>query len=442
MKLFLKAWYFITRNKLEDISRRHLVKPVAVCLYLLARFTRNPLKRYKMLFLAHRLSYFGFVESLIVEELDNIKLHVIDLIPNDNEVWDHLNQNRNIVLKAPRFERGVVTEKGVLLIKFSTTFQYYLKHVDCAKLQSYFQIVLEPSWAGYCLPEIIGWTNFDEPIVIECSEIKDFQFIQRINSNLVPVRFGSSDWVDHRVFNYSKKQPPKYDAIYVSNYMPIKRNHIFLKALSKIKKQEFRAALVCNAWGDTKENVRVLYDYYKLEGKLDIYEALTQTELNELLADSKVNLLLSLKEGSNRSIFEAFFTNTPGIVLAENIGVNKNYINEKTGKLINERDLVDTLLFFSKHWQNFEPREWAMENISTYKTKEKLDDALQAICQERNQPWTEGTYLKVNKPESRYYDDELTDKMPHGSIIFAIFRKNSPLDTIQMLKSLFPEKTL
>lgn len=420
-------------HKLEDIARRFAVKPFAWLLYLLSTTIKDPLKRYKLLFIAHRFSYLQFIESRIIKELASIKKCAIEMIPDGNEIPDDVNQNRNIVLKAPKVCGNTVIEKGVLLIKFTTTFQYYLKHVDCDRLQKYFHLVLEPSWAGYCLPEILGWTFFSEPIIIECSEINDYYFIKRLKSNLIPVRFGSSDWVDHRLFNNSKKDEPKYDAIYISNYVSIKRNHVFLKALSQIKKKGYRAALVCNSWGDTKENVRVLSRYYKLADKLDIYEALTQEEINSLLADSKVNLLLSLKEGSNRSIFEAFFTNTPGIVLIENVGVNKEYINENTGRLIFEKDLVRVLTDFSTSWKKYQPRSWALDNISTIKTKEKLDLVLQGVCTDTKQPWTYGTFLKVNKPEAMYFDDSLTKKMPHSSIVFAVLRKNAPLDISVMM---------
>lgn len=407
MKSLFKFYYFRIQNLTQDIAKRHLVKPVAIVLYIISFVTISPTSRYKLLFIAHRFSYFRFIESKIVKEMDKIQSYVHKIMENDTGISDLTNLHRSIVLKKPKMNEHIVVEKGVLLIKFTTTFQYFLKHMDCEQLQEYFHIVLEPSWAGYCLPEILAWTLLKEPIIIECSEILDFEFIKKLNSNLIPVSFGSSDWVDHRLFNYSKKTNPKYDVIYVSNYTSIKRNHVFLNAVAKIKNKDYRAALVCNSWGDNRENVKALHKHFKLDGKLDIYESLTQEELNKLLAESKVNVLLSLKEGSNRSIFEAFFANTPGIVLAENLGVNKAYINEFTGRLISEKDLVKTLLDFYENWEKYDPRKWAMENISTINTKKKLDSVLENLSKKSGQPWSEGTYIKVNKPEAMYFDDRL-----------------------------------
>lgn len=70
-----------------------------------------------------------------------------------------------------------------------------------------------------------------------------------------------------------------------------------------------------------------------------------------------MNILLSLKEGSNRAIFEGFFANTPAIVLKSNIGVNKSYINEQTGRLIREDELPEALVEFRSSFSRYSPRK-------------------------------------------------------------------------------------
>lgn len=425
---YLKAIRYRIQNRMEDIVRQHLINVIGMFCLLL--FYVCPVRRirYKFLMLSHRLTYAKSAQNQVLKHLPTLSEFALDFIPASNNVWEHVNQSRNITLKAPRIDNeGKVVEKGVLLIKFSTTFQYYLQHVDCAALQEYFILVLEPSWAGYCLPEILGWTTLPDPIVIESSEKRDRDFIASLNSNLIPVDFGSSDWVDHRLFHAAKSANPKYDAIYISNFNSIKRNHVFLKALRQLKSQcpDFRAALVCNAWGETKDNLYTLVEAYGLKGMLSVYEALSQAQLNDLLNQSKVNLLLSLKEGSNRSIFEALFTDTPGIVLKNNIGMNKNYINSQTGQLIDEHDLVNTLLHFREHWQDYHPRKWALAHISVEQTRIKLEAQLVHISKQMNWPWTSGTELKVNTPEVAYFDATVADHYPKGMSIFEAFKKGS-----------------
>ena len=71
------------------------------------------------------------------------------------------------------------------------------------------------------------------------------------------------------------------------------------------------------------------------------------------LNQSRVNLLLSRQEGSNRSLFEGFFAGVPGLALRNNIGIPKGHFNSETGRLIGEGELAGALLDFREHWGGF-----------------------------------------------------------------------------------------
>jgi len=135
-------------------------------------------------------------------------------------------------------------------------------------------------------------------------------------------------------------------------------------------------------------------------------------------------VLLSLKEGSNRALFEGMFAGTPAILLEKNIGVNKDYINEKTGKLVKERELAESIIHFKKYWQSYDPRSWAMNNISPEKTTEKLVAAINYI--DKGVKFTLGDIdTKVNQPEVGYFTNKL-DKDALIDSILHIFTKNRP----------------
>lgn len=53
------------------------------------------------------------------------------------------------IRKFVRNESDLV-EKGIMLIKFSETFTFYLRYVNCVALMQEFHIILEPSWTGAC----------------------------------------------------------------------------------------------------------------------------------------------------------------------------------------------------------------------------------------------------------------------------------------------------
>ncbi|MBU2986848.1 glycosyltransferase [Saccharophagus degradans] len=438
IRLVSKSIYYILRNNIEDFIKLKMLRIIAWAIFCIGFITPRKMSRYNLWMLSHRVYPSSSVETFLINRKNVLLELSVPMIIPDKIIGDKVGKKRALILKAPRFDSRLhVVEKGVLLIKFSTTFKFYLQNIDCEKLLECFHIVLEPSWAGYCLPEIIGWTKYDQKIIIECSEVQDYEFIKKLNSNLIPVRFGSSDWVDHRVF-YPKETNKIYDVIYISNYNSIKRNHAYLKAIKNIRIPNFKAALVCNSWGDCKDNVQTLIDFYGLSKSLDVFEALKQSELNDLLNKSKLNVLLSLKEGSNRSIFESMFSGIPAIVLKDNVGVNKEYINCSTGKLIDSRNLEAEIIDVSNNYLDYSPREWALENISTYATKRKLDEELKFLAEEEGLEWNMGTHLKVNIPEAHYFDDVLAGQYPSSEELCDVFDlKFNPDERLKMVSELF-----
>jgi len=331
---------------------------------------------------------------------------------------------RSLVLKDPMYCGGVI-EKGVLLIKFTKTFGEAFSLLDFGEIEKYFMIVLEPSWSGYSLNDVHCWMSLRFPIIIQSSEVRDFEYIRSLRSNLIPVTFGSSDWVDDRVFFPLGNCVEKiYDSIYIANFHPMKRHHVYLKTISKLKSQGYRAALVCGAWGKRKSDIEKMVRYFGLKDVVDQFEQLPQSSLNELLNKSRLNVLMSLKEGSNRTIFEGFFSNTPGLVLKNNIGVNKSYLNKKTGYLANENQLVEILHNDSLgNRPDFSPREWAMKHISAHVTMKKLNKLLASESDKLGLPWTRSAVAKVNSPEAQYYDPPEGRNIWTSSKILDLFEK-------------------
>lgn len=407
----------VLRWLVADFIYKHSM-PVGAILFALAyAITRAfvPHIGLKYLLTAHRCKPWPLLSRTIRRELPLIQRFadvLLSPLPGDPRNIAEGIAQRSIVLKWPRQTADSI-EKGVILITFTTSFTYYLRFVDLARLQRWFTIVLEPSWSGYSLPEILAWTKYAQfPVIVQASESSDFALLSGLKSNLVPVTFGASDWVDHRVFTPLPDVPKRFDAVYVGNYKPIKRHHVLFRAIKQIADPSFRVAIACTPWGGgtSKQTFLDLIDWYGVSGNVTVFEGLPAPELNRLLCESKVCVLLSLKEGSNRSIFEAYFANVPGVVLRKNVGVNKSYINEHTGRLIEERELKDTLLLFREHWSRFSPRTWAMANISPEQTTRKLEEVLKNLAESRNEPWTAGLAVKVNRPEVEYFDP--SDRFP------------------------------
>jgi glycosyltransferase involved in cell wall biosynthesis len=311
---------------------------------------------------------------------------------------------RTIILKKTKKVNGVVVEKGVLLITFTDSCGILFKEYDFERIGQDYYIILEPSWAGYCLPELLVWATLSHPVIVEATEPLDYSFMENFSCNFHPISIGASNWVDNGFFYPLEGEERTYDAIYVTNYNRIKRHHVFFKAIAKARKNDrtFRASMACGSVGEDRELVHALIDFYGIRACLDIYEDLGKDELNRLLNRSRCNVLLSLKEGSNRSVFESMFAGLPVIVLSKNIGVRKDYINELTGVLCSDSSLADDFKRVKIDYDEFKPAEWASQNISPEVSTEKLASHIKEIADDSRWGVESNILVKVNRPEVEY----------------------------------------
>jgi hypothetical protein len=314
-----------------------------------------------------------------------------------------------IVLKAPRGENDRVVEKGVLVLKNTERMDRFRRNLAMASLLEHYTLILEPSWSGYANPKLLAFCVFrDHPIVVMSPCRADHQFLERLNSNLRPVPTGASDWVDPRVFRPLDGQGKRFDAVMIARWTLLKRHHLLFRALKRIADPSYRVALVAaNIPGDTdRPTILSMIDEYRLASQIVVFEDLEPAGVNEILNQSKVNLLLSRQEGSNRSLFEGFFAGVPGLAFANNLGIPITHFTPLTGRLIAEHELPEALLYFREHWAEFDPRPWALANIAPEVTTARLNVVLSQLAQQRCEPWTRGIACKSNRPELCYYPDE------------------------------------
>lgn len=415
----MQVYRSLLKRKLFDWSFHPVVRwIVAGGLYTayLLRGGRGYPKSFPFLLGAHRyaarLNSLPFYESRIQKYLVHW-LQTTDHAPPGVLSEGQLRsfRRRTLVLKPPRFEGGVLHERGVL---FSKTFKELAQLCRLDSLLQHYFLVIEPGWSGYADPDLLYYCRFTEhPVVVCAPEQTDYELLEHLRTNLVPVRFGASDWVNPQIFRPIQSIPKEYDAVVIAGWGVYKRHHALFRALRRIKDCSFRVALVGEEWKGSRQEIEGLINLYHVRDKLVIYQHLSPSEVNDVLNRSKVNLILTLREGANKSIFEGFFADVPGIVLANNLGINKTYINEHTGRLVYERELPDVLMWFREHYCDFHPREWAMANISPEVTTRKLSAVLQELAKQKGEPWTRDIVAKTNCPDPMYYpDDSVAEGFP------------------------------
>ena len=387
-----------------------LKKPIAGFLIILGlAFKSIGVKRkgIDLILKGRRVDPINGSEALIREVLkynQNDSSLLSSLLHNPTNVSPSQCAVRTLLLKLPTISNEEVVEKGALIIKFTETFPIILSHVDVPLLSKYFHIILEPSWVGYSLPEILTWAHPDNGKVTVLSLYKDdFDLLKNLNSNLIPIQVGPSDWVNTHTF-HSTNSEKVYDAIYVANFNPIKRVDRFLRAVVRItkKRKDYRVALVCAGHGSARHAILETLKWAKNKANIDYFSNVNQAALNSLYNQSKVNVLVSLREGSNKGVSEGFFSGTPAILLSECACGNHNHINEHTGKVCRDADLEEALIWFADNYTQFDARTWAQTHISPEASSITLSNKLREIELSEGRLWTKALMPKVNQPEMAY----------------------------------------
>lgn len=304
--------------------------------------------------------------------------------------------SRIAVLKEP----GGEGERGVLFVMFSELLSLMFAEMDVSRLIADYTIVSEPSWSGYCDEDFLRLTQLEEEIFVLAAQKDDFEFLQRLRSNLVPVAAGPCDWVDPRVAEPYLGNAKEYDIVMNSHWGPSKRHHVLFRMLRRAKRR-YRVLLIGGSWeGRTIDDVRALARHYGVLEQLVIHERLCYNRVMDLTCRAKVSMLLSLKEGSNRAIAESIFCDVPVIVLANHVGgIVKNVVPE-TGLLVGEHELEDAVERLIRG--NLAPRRWGLANISCFESSARLNDVLRRHAIVHQRPWTRDIAPRSNSPESRY----------------------------------------
>jgi len=430
------AHFPLMQQKLQTAYYRYFRYGLGVALYVMSRALLScgiKKKGVSVLLKSIRFNYndraIRFLKKMIAKEQQVIFSLVTKGVTEEEAL------SRTIILSLPTRQDDVIS-KGVILIKFTRTFSYFQDKNWFAKMDELFVFILEPSSAGYADADILSILLKSKHCFVQASEIEDRSLLNALFPRGCALSFGSSDWVDSSIFS-PLNSPKKYDSICVANLNPVKRIYRYVDSVGNIVSggdPSYKGCLVCASYGDTDGNqLGNIEKYIKdkgLESSLELSKGLSREKLVEKLNESKTSILLSYKEGSNRTIFESMFVNIPVICISENIGVNKSYVNEFTGTLVHDMFLEDALREMKSNWENYRAREWALENISPQVTTLKLSKILETkvgpLC-------NTALYVKVNRPELDYFN-----LYGHSaeSIVRPIFRALASRDNVAIWREI------
>jgi glycosyltransferase involved in cell wall biosynthesis len=207
------------------------------------------------------------------------------------------------------------------------------------------------------------------------------------------------------VFRPLPGEPKRYDAVLIARWNHVKRHDRLLRVLRQMGDPTFRVALMAaNTRVDTERNTILrMIEGSGVRGQIEVFEDLPAAEVNRVLNQGKVNLLLSSQEGGNRGIYEGFFAGVPALVPRGHIGIRTENIVPETGRLFDFAALAGELRFFRDHWEEFDPRPWALSHIAPEISAARLNEVLRQLALGQGEPWTVDIVAKTNQPGQRYY---------------------------------------
>ena len=323
---------------------------------------------------------------------------------SDKERARRLLGTRALVLKTSR-----PGERGILLIDYAYAFPLFAAFFNLETITRHYHIVLEPSWIGYCTPEILAYAHLQTPVFVETVEPPDRAFLEAIGGPFVPVPVAANWWVDHRVVR-PLGTAKDVDVCMVAAWSRFKRHAAVFSALATLRKRGVHLrTLLIGYVGDktlSKDDVHQQAKYYGLADLVEMQEHLPLESLVAQLNRAKTHLLWSRREGFNRATIEALAVDIP-VILREghNYGLPYRYINPQTGRLANETTLPAVLHEVVERYGEFTPRAWMMDHMTPQTAAAILGKAVRDVAVQRGESWTSEPVAKVVElTHARYWD--------------------------------------
>lgn len=333
----------------------------------------------------------------LLNDLSRRELPDLVRLRQRKEVYDEEREGNLILLKQWMPDNG---EKGVILLKYNKSFEEFAAIYDLARIGEHYRIVLEPSWTPNILPSYALFAGSELELVIQCNQVNEVDFLGRLLSNTRPVLCSSSDWVDEDLFTPAETKT--FDIVLVASWAKIKRHSILFKALAQLNDPSIRVALIGYPMERTVVSIQREMNRFGVAKQCEVFERIPPAQVSQIVAASKISLLLSKQEGGNKSIFESLFCDTPILVYRHHRGINMNCVNAATGMLADDHELAATMRHMIKHNDAFTPRRWAEQHTGSRIASAKLNEVLRDMSSKAQETWKTDIMQKINRPHLRY----------------------------------------
>jgi glycosyltransferase involved in cell wall biosynthesis len=217
---------------------------------------------------------------------------------------------------------------------------------------------------------------------------------------------GAGDWIDHDRFQPAPFSEKIYDIVMVASWQRIKRHELLFDAVRKCGDTVKKIALIgYPSSGRTKKDIMLEARKYRVDGKIDIFENISRADVSRIVGQSKIGVMLTLREGANKGMYECFFSGVPVVISERNIGVNREHINQYTGLMASDDDLPQKINSLLNNIHEYAPRDWALRTTGYKNSTRLLNECLKLCASRDGEEWTRDIYAKKNDTNARYVSD-------------------------------------
>jgi glycosyltransferase involved in cell wall biosynthesis len=313
---------------------------------------------------------------------------------------DNPQRQGDLMILKPPLPDG---EKGVIMVMYSPSIAKLIALYDHEHLAKRYRFVLEPSTWGYQDPDLLLYLHLDTDVFVQSQYRPDFEHIQTLGHNLIPLRVGAGDWVDPARFSVTGQPSKNYDAVMVASWLKLKRHALLFTTMRELGDRISRVALVgVPSGGRVRADVAAEARAAGVLDKIVWFEGISHQEVADVLQQSRVSLMLSTREGASRTIYESLFCDVPVILTDRNIGVNRDHINGRTGIVAGDDDLAGAITDVLAGPERFSPRVWALAHTGYSNATRMLQEGLQQAAARAGEPWTMNILPKINAPNLHY----------------------------------------
>lgn len=317
--------------------------------------------------------------------------------PRDDE--SPLRQGDLLILKPCLGHR----EKGVILVQYNDSFRKLIAIYDVGRLAARYRLVLEPSTWGYRDAAILSFADCGTDVIVEAQHESDFAFIDATGTGLIPIRIGAGDWIDHHRFQPLPVEKKVFDVVMVASWQRIKRHDLLFRAVGRCGDAVRSVALIgYPAGGRTKDEVADEAERYGVRDRIHLFERIPREEVGRVISQSRIGVMLTIREGANKGIYECFFSGVPVVISARNIGINRDHINDMTGVVADDDELAQALVDILKIPGRFRPREWALQETGYENSTRRLNERLRQCALAHGESWTRDIFPKKNDTNAVY----------------------------------------